>query len=87
MRILSLKTLKSILTLRNLKRALRERSGASGPSMTFASQKLFFFLVIVHDRVADGNKHSYKTFDFETPSFHATSLLKIEAKQFFTNTM
>ena len=30
--------------------------------MTFASQiSLFFFLVMVYDRVGDGDKHSYET--------------------------
>ena len=57
--------------------------------MTFASQKtLFFFLVMVYDRVGDGgDKHSYKVFGLWRPSFHAISHLRIEANQFFMNTM
>ena len=53
-------------------------SGASGSSMTFASQKtLFFFLVMVYDRVADRDKHSHETFGLGKSRFHATSHLKI----------
>ena len=34
--------------------------------MTFASQKvLLFFLVIVYDRVDDGDKHAYETLVLE----------------------
>ena len=57
--------------------------------MTFASQKtLFFFLVMVYDRVGDGgDKHSYKVFGLWRPSFHAISHLRIEANQFFMNIM
>ena len=46
--------------------------------MTFASQKtLFFFLVMVYDRVADRDKHSHETFGLGKSRFHATSHLKI----------
>ena len=42
---------------------------------------------MVYDRVGDGDKHSYETFGVERPRFHATNHSKIEAKQFFMNTM
>ena len=42
---------------------------------------------MVYDRVGDGDKHLYETFGLERPQFHATSHLKIEAKQFVLNTM
>ena len=52
--------------------------------MTFASQKtLFYFLVMVYDRVDDGDKHSYETFGLGRSLFHPISHLKIEAKEFF----
>ena len=58
--------------------------GASEPSMTFAPQIILFgFLVMVHDRVGDGNKISKETFDAWRPRFHATGHLKIDAKEFF----
>ena len=38
---------------------------------------------MVYDRVGDGDKHSYETFGFVSPRFHATSHLKIKAKEFF----
>ena len=47
----------------------------------------FFFLVMVYDRVGDADKHSFETFGLGRASFYATSHLKIEAKQFFMNTM
>ena len=78
-RTLSLRTLKRTLLLRTL----RGFSGSSGPSMTLASQKTLFFLVMVYDRVGDGDKHSYETFGLGIPRFHATSHLKIEGKEFF----
>ena len=57
-------------------------------SMSFASQKtLFFFLVMVYGRVGDWDEHSNKTFGLGRPRFNATSLLKIEAKQVFMNTI
>ena len=44
----------------------REPAGASGTSMTFALQKvLLFYLVMVYDRVGDGNKHVYETLVLE----------------------
>ena len=56
--------------------------------MAFASQKILFsFLVMVYDRVGDGDERLYETLGLERPRFHATSHLKIEAKQFFINTM
>ena len=62
---------------------LRGPSGASESSITFASQKpIFFFLVMVYDRVGDGYKQSYETFGLVRSRFHATSHLKIETKEF-----
>ena len=41
--------------------------------MAFTLQKtLFFSLVMVFDRVGDGDKHSYETFCLLIPRFHAT---------------
>ena len=52
--------------------------------MTFALQKsLFFLLVMVYDRVGDGDEHSYETFGLGRHCFHAISHLKMEAKEFF----
>ena len=54
----------------------------------FPLQKtLIYFLVMVYDRVGDGDKHSYETFGLGRPCFHATSHLKIEAKEFFMQFM
>ena len=56
--------------------------------MAFASQKtLLFFLVVVYDRVGDGDEHSQETFGLGMPNFHATSQLKIDAKEFFMQFM
>ena len=55
--------------------------------MTFALQKTLFFLVVVYDRVGDGDKHSHETFGGGDSRFHATRHLKFEAKQFFMNIM
>ena len=45
---------------------------------------LFVFLVMVYDRVDDGDKFSQKNFSLGRLRFHATSYLKIEAKAFFS---
>ena len=42
---------------------------------------------MVYDRVGDADKHSFETFGLARASFYGTSHLKIEAKQFFMNTM
>ena len=54
--------------------------------MTFAPKinSFFDFLVMVYDRVDDGDKFSKKNFVFGRLRFHATSHLKIEAKLFFS---
>ena len=53
--------------------------GPTGLSINFASQKtLFFFLVMVYDRVGGGDKHSYEIFDLGRSRFHATIHLEIE---------
>ena len=50
-----------------------------------AAKKLFFgLLVIVYDRVDDGDIFSYESFGLGRPCFHATSHLKTEAKVFFS---
>ena len=65
----------------------RGPSGASKPSMTFPLQKtLFFFLVMVYDRVDDGDKRSFETFGLGRLHFNAISHLKTEVKRFFMNT-
>ena len=50
-------------------------------------KKLFHFLVTVYDRVADGDKFSYENFGLGRSCFHATSHLKIEAKEFLSQTL
>ena len=45
---------------------------------------LFSFLVMVYDRVDDGDKFSKKDFGLGRLHFHATSHLKNEAKVFFS---
>ena len=43
---------------------------------------LFGFLLMVYDRVGDGDEISKENFGYWRPRFHATSHLKIEAKVF-----
>ena len=45
---------------------------------------LFGFLVMVYDRVGDGDKISKENFDLGRPHFHVTSHLKSEAEVFFS---
>ena len=45
---------------------------------------LFGFLVMVYDRVDDGDKFSKKNFCLGRLRFHATGHLKIEAKEFLS---
>ena len=77
-RVLSPKNFKRTLSLRNLKRTLSLRILRS---FRFALQKaLFRFLVMIYDRVGDGDKFSYENFGLGRPRFHATSHLNIETK-------
>ena len=39
---------------------------------------------MVYDRLGDVDKFSYKDFGLGRPRFHASSHLKIEAKEFFS---
>ena len=56
--------------------------------MTFATQKaLSGFAVMAYDKVGDGDKFSYESFGLGRPSFHATSHLKVEAKERFSLTL
>ena len=48
---------------------------------------LFGFSAIVYNRVGDEDKISRETFDLWRHRFHATSHLKIDAKEFFMWTM
>ena len=53
--------------------------------MTFASKIILFsFLVMLYDKVGDGDKVSYENFGLGRPRFHATSHSKNEAKVFFS---
>ena len=71
------------MLLWKLKITLRDPPGTSETPMTFALQKVIpFCLVMVYDRVGDGDKHAYETL-IGRPRFHATSHLKTEAKEFF----
>ena len=52
--------------------------------MAFAPQRtLFGFLVMVYDKVGGWGRFLYDEFGLEKPRFHATSHLKIEAKECF----
>ena len=52
--------------------------------MTFVPHRVLFrILVMLYDRVGDGDKFWYENYGLERPRFHATSHLKIEAKKFF----
>ena len=52
--------------------------------MTFVPQiNSFWFLVMVYDRIDDGDKFSKKNFGLGRLCFHATSHLKTVAKVFF----
>ena len=44
---------------------------------------LFGFLVMVHDKVGDGDKFSNENLGLGRPRFHGTSHVKIETKVFF----
>ena len=53
--------------------------------MTFASQKTFFcFLIMIYDRVGDGDKFSSENFGLRRPHFDVNSHLKVEVNEFFS---
>ena len=53
--------------------------------MTFSLQRtLFGSLVMVHNRVGDGDKFLYEKFGLERPRFQAASHLKTEVKESFS---
>ena len=93
---LSLRTLKRILSMRNLTRTLitvkpndnainEHRQELQDPQWLLRRKLTFFgFLVMVYNRVDDGDKFSTLNFGLERLHFHATSHLKIEAKVFFS---
>ena len=70
----SLRNLKRTLSLRTLKRTLSLRALTSVSTLNdFCAAKTFFgFLVIVYDRVGDGEKFSCKNFGLGRSHFHAT---------------
>ena len=86
---LSLRTLKRILSMRNLKRTLitvkpkdnainRDPRELQNPHWLWRHKlTLFGFLVMVYDRVDDGDKFSKKNFGLGRLRFHATSDLKV----------
>ena len=92
---LSLRTLR-VLSMRNLKRTLitvkPKDNAINGDPQELQDPQwllrrkltLFGFLVMVYDRVDDGDKFSNKNFGLGSLRFHATSHLKIEAKVFFS---
>ena len=85
-RTLSPENLKRNLLLWKLKRTLREPAGASGTSMTFTLQKsLLFYLVMVYDRVGDGDKHAYETLVLEDLVFILPVTKKVKLKNFSCN--
>ena len=91
----SKKTLERILPVKNLKRtlitlkpkdnAINEDPQELQDPQWLLSHKLTLlgFLVMVHDRLDDGNKFSKKHFGLGRIRFHVASHLKIEAKVFF----
>ena len=91
----TLNTLKRILLMRNLKKtlvtvrpkdnAINEKPQELQNSQWLLLRKLtiFCFLVMVYDRVDDGDKFSKKDFGLGRLRFHATSHLKIEVKVYF----
>ena len=91
----TLNTLKRILLMRNLKKslvtvrpkdnAINEKPQELQNSQWLLRRKLtlFGFLVMVYDRVDDGDKFSKKDFGLGRLRFHATSHLKIEVKVYF----
>ena len=86
---LSLRTLKRILSMRNLKRTLitvkPKDNAINGDPQELQDPQwllrrkltLFGFLVMVYDRVDDGDKFSKKNFGLGRLRFHATSHLKV----------
>ena len=86
---LSLRTLKRILLMRNLKRTFitvkprdnaisRDPKKFQNPQWLFGPKfTLFAFLVVAYDRVDDGDKFSRKHFDLGRLRFHTTSHLKV----------
>ena len=93
---LSLRTLKRILSMRNLKRtlitvkpkdnAINEDHQELQGSQWLLRRKLilFGFLVMLYDRVDDGDKLLKKNFGLGRLRSHTISHLKIEAKVFFS---
>ena len=86
---LSLRTLKRILSMRNLKRTLitvkPKDNAINGDPQELQDPQwllrrkltLFGFLLMVYDRVDDGDKFSKKNFGFRRLCFHTTSHLKV----------
>ena len=86
---LSLRTLKRILPMRNLKRTLitvkpkdntinRDPQELQDPQWLLPRKwTLFGFLVMIYDRADDGNKFSKKNFGLARLRFYATSHLKV----------
>ena len=86
---LSLRTIKRILSMRNIKRTLitvkpKDNAINDDPQELQDPQwllrrklTLFGFLVMVYDRVDDGDKFSKKNFGLGRLRFHATSHLKV----------
>ena len=76
------------LSLWNLKTTLSMKILRSFRTFNdFYATKLFGFLVMVYDRVGDGDKFSNGNFGLGRPRFHGTSHLKIETKVFFLQTL
>ena len=93
---LSLRTLKRILSMRNLKRTLitvktkdsaihEDHQELQDPRWLLGRKlTLFGFLVMVYNRVDDGDKFLKKNFGLGRLRFYATNHLKNEAKVFFS---
>ena len=91
---LSMRTLKRILSMRNLKSIVITVKPKDHPInedpeelqdpqwLLLRKLTLFGFLVMVYDRVDDGDKFSKENFGLGRLRFHATNHLKIEAKEF-----
>ena len=85
-RILLMKNRKATVTVTPIENSINEDpQDLQDPHWLLRRElTLFGFLVMVYDRVGDGDKISKENFDLGRPRFHVTSHLKIEAEVFFS---
>ena len=87
-RTLSRKILKRNPSLRNLKRTLSLRTLKRFRILNefCAAKSVFGFLVMVYDRVGNGDKFSFENFALGKPRFHVIVTLKLRQKNVFSST-